>query len=105
METKLAIAEQKDKHTGKLPATVNMAIGMKAMVLLNVATEADIANGTRGVIHDIILDQREEVSEPDEEGKIQLKYPSAMILLVFESPVQSGFLASGPKTGTRTGPA
>jgi ATP-dependent exoDNAse (exonuclease V) alpha subunit len=50
------------------------------MVLLNVATEADIANGTQGVIHNIILDQREEVSEPDKEGKIQLKYPPAMIL-------------------------
>ena len=56
MEAKLAIAEQKDKDTGKLPATVHMAIGMKAMVLLNVATEADIANGTRGEIQDIILD-------------------------------------------------
>ena len=46
METKLAIAEQNDKHTGKLSVSVQMAIGMKAMVLLNVATEADIANGT-----------------------------------------------------------
>jgi len=46
MEAKLATAEQKDKDTSKLPATVHMAIGMKAMVLLNLATEADIANGT-----------------------------------------------------------
>ena len=46
MEAKLVIVEQKDKDTGKLPATIHMAIGMKAMVLLNVATEADIANGT-----------------------------------------------------------
>ena len=46
MEAKLATAEQKDKDTGKLPATIHMVIGIKAMVLLNVATEADIANGT-----------------------------------------------------------
>jgi PIF1-like helicase len=80
METKLAIAEQNDKHTGKLSVSVHMAIGMKAMVLLNVATEADIANGTRGEIQDIILDEREETSEPDEEGIIHLRYPPAMLL-------------------------
>ena len=81
MEAKLAIAEQKDKDTGKLYATVDMAIRMKAMVLLNVATEVDIANGTRGEIQDIILDEREEPSVPDEDGIIQLKYPPAMLLL------------------------
>jgi hypothetical protein len=80
METKLAIANQKDKDTGKLPANISMAIGMKVMVLLNVATEADIANGTRGKIEDIVLDNREETSMPDEEGNIHLKYPPAMIL-------------------------
>jgi hypothetical protein len=48
-----------------------MAIGMKVMVLLNVATEADIANRTRGEIKDIVL---EETSLPDEEGTIHLKY-------------------------------
>ena len=42
MKAKLAIASLKDKATGKLPVTVQMAIGMKAMVLLNIATEADV---------------------------------------------------------------
>ena len=45
-----------------------------------VATEADIANGTRGEIQDIILDEREESSVADEEGIVQLKYPPAMLL-------------------------
>jgi ATP-dependent exoDNAse (exonuclease V) alpha subunit len=80
MEAKLAIAGLDDKKTGKLPGTVNMAIGMKAMVLLNIATDADIANGTRGEIQDIILDEREELSTPDEDGTITLKYPPALIL-------------------------
>ena len=80
MEARLAIAQQKDANTGKLPAAVHMAIGMKAMVLLNIATEADIANGTRGEIVDIILDEREEKSVADEDGTIQLKYPPMMIL-------------------------
>ena len=80
MEARLAIAGLEDKKTGKLPATLQMAIGMKAMVLLNVATEADIANGTRGEIQDIILDEREDLSAPDEDGAIYLKYPPAMLL-------------------------
>jgi hypothetical protein len=75
MEAKLAIAGLEDKKTGKLPATVQMAIGMKAMVLLNVATEADIANGTRGEIQDIILDEREGSLVRNEDGSIKLKYP------------------------------
>lgn len=58
METKLAIMDQKDKDTGKLPAKISMAIRM------NVVTEADIANGTRGEIEDIVLDEREETSLP-----------------------------------------
>ncbi|KAF9530310.1 hypothetical protein CPB83DRAFT_851365 [Crepidotus variabilis] len=47
------------KRTGKLTDRVEIAIGMKIMVVLNVATEANIANGTRGTITDIILDPRD----------------------------------------------
>jgi hypothetical protein len=57
-----------------------MAIGMKAMVLLNIATDADVANGTRGEIQDIILDERGEILTPDEDGTITLRYPPAIIL-------------------------
>ena len=46
MDAKLAIAGLADNKTGKLPDLIQMAIGMKAMVLLNLATEAEIANGT-----------------------------------------------------------
>ena len=81
METRLVIAGLDEKKTGKLPATVHMAIGMKAMVLLNVATEADIANGTRGEIQDIILDEWEDLLAPDEDSAIYLKYPPAMLLV------------------------
>ncbi len=80
MEAKLAIAALDDKKTGKLPATVHMAIGIKTMVLLNVATEANITNGTRGIIQDVILDEREELPMCDEDGMIELKYLPAIIL-------------------------
>jgi len=53
---------------------------ISSMVLLNVATEADIANGTQGEIQDIILDERKELSAPDEDGIIKLKYAPAMLL-------------------------
>jgi len=80
MEAKLPIAILNDTKTGKLPAIVWMAIGMKAMVVLNIATDAEVANGTRGVIQDIILDEREDLSIPDEDGIITLKYPPALLL-------------------------
>ena len=49
-------------------------------VLLNIATEADEANRTRGGIQDIILDEREDPLTTDDEGTITLKYPPAMLL-------------------------
>ena len=48
------------KTNRKLNDEILLAIGMKVMVLLNLATEADIANGTRGEIKEIILDDRED---------------------------------------------
>lgn len=49
------------------------------MVLLNIATDADLANGTRGTIVDIILNTNE--STPDSnERKVRLQYPPAVIL-------------------------
>lgn len=53
---------------------------MKLMLLTNVATEADLANGTRGIVTDIILDPREGELTVDAEGLTRLKYPPAMIL-------------------------
>ncbi|KAF4616631.1 hypothetical protein D9613_008796 [Agrocybe pediades] len=81
MEARLAIAEMNDKQTGKLEQSVLMAIGMKAMVQINFAVEANVANGTRGIIEDIIKDTRESKNvKPDDEGLITLKYPPLMIL-------------------------
>jgi ATP-dependent exoDNAse (exonuclease V) alpha subunit len=55
---------------------------MKVMVTLNLATEADLANGSRGTIQDIILDPREQLNRSaiDEHGVVWTKYPPAMIL-------------------------
>ena len=42
--------------------------------------ETDLANGSRGVVEDIILDLREMI-DPDHGRIIQLHYPPAAILL------------------------
>jgi len=54
---------------------------MKAMVTMNIATEADLANGMRGEIVDIVLDPRELNPCRDKETAVmRLQYLPAMIL-------------------------
>jgi ATP-dependent exoDNAse (exonuclease V) alpha subunit len=77
---RLEVAKLNEKKTKKLSDRIEIAIGMKAMILANLSTEADVANGTRGTIKGIILDPREERSEPDEDGAIRLTFPPALIL-------------------------
>jgi len=54
--------------------------------MLNLATEADLANGSRGLIQDIVLDPRETVcdNDHDKSGIIWLQYPPAMILFKYQ---------------------
>ena len=78
-KTKLAIAGLKDEATRNLKMRVEVAVGMKAMVVLNIATEAYIANGTRGTILGLALDPRERHTSPDEDGCIHLQYPPPVI--------------------------
>ncbi|KAF5321196.1 hypothetical protein D9619_001956 [Psilocybe cf. subviscida] len=109
MAARLATASLDEKKTGKLRHRLEIAIGMKAMVLVNLAVEADIANGTRGTVEDIILDNREEEQEVDEEGCVKLKYPPALILfrpdkptnLLFEG-ITPGLIPITPSKGTFT---
>lgn len=51
--------------TKKLTHRIELAVGMKVMVTLNLATEADLANGSRGIVTDIVLDPREDISMSD----------------------------------------
>jgi hypothetical protein len=45
------------------------------MVTLNITTEADLANGSRGTIEDIVLDPREEINgaRHDQDGIMWLQ--------------------------------
>ena len=73
---------------GKLPDRIELAIGMKAMILFNLSTDAEIVNGTRGTIRDIILDPREEALDLSTGRTVKLKYPPAMVLFEPEGGCQ-----------------
>ncbi|KAJ3574092.1 hypothetical protein NP233_g1995 [Leucocoprinus birnbaumii] len=74
------------QDTGRLAERVELAVGMKAMVLLNIATEVDLANGTRGTIEEIVLDPREPPETVADNEKIWLKYPPALVKFRPETP-------------------
>lgn len=78
-EQRLAIAHLNLNKMNRLPNKIELVVGMKAMVLENVATDADLANGTRGTVVDIILDPREDVTTHDTNPVI-LQFPPAAIL-------------------------
>lgn len=91
LDARLAVAKMKDKETGNLQDRVQLAVGMKAMVKINYAIEADIANGTRGTIESIVLDPREKEEIADENGDVMLKYPPALVLFKPDVPSKVTF--------------
>ena len=86
---RLTVAQMNVADTERLQNRVEIAIGMQAMVTQNIATDASLANGSRGIVLDIVLDAREE-SEAlfiDDEGLVRLTFPPAMVLFQpFQKP-------------------
>ncbi|KAF8803393.1 hypothetical protein BYT27DRAFT_7214714 [Phlegmacium glaucopus] len=70
---------------------------MKAMVILNIATEAEVANGTRGTVQGIVLDPREINTTADEDGCIHLKYPPPVVY--FKPDMQTDIRFDGVPEG------
>lgn len=68
------------KKRKELPESVEIAVGAKVLVTQNIETDLDIANGTRGEIVDIVLDEREPAIDPSGDV-VNLKYPPAYILV------------------------
>lgn len=62
----------------QLPDSVNLAVGMKAMVTLNVHTDLDVTNGARGEVVGIVLGK----DEPDftQDRVVRLRFPPAYVL-------------------------
>ena len=78
-QQQLAVAHLKLDNTNHLLHKVELVIGMKAMVMMNISTETDLANSLRGVVEDLILDPREKI-DVNHGTTIQLQYPPAAIL-------------------------
>ncbi|KAF8803428.1 hypothetical protein BYT27DRAFT_7226051 [Phlegmacium glaucopus] len=96
-KTRLALAGLKDEATKNLKRQVELSVGMKAMVTLNIATEADVANGTRGTVHGIVLDPREGATTPDDDGCIHLRYPPSVVY--FKPDMQTDICFEGIPKG------
>ena len=57
--------DNKKTKCKELPTSLELAIGMQVMVTYNIETEADLTNGARGEITEIVLHSEE---PPIEEG-------------------------------------
>ncbi len=87
MEERVTVAGIRIKNTARLIDKLDVAVGMKVMVMMNIATEVDIANGTWGTIEEIVLDDRERLSaEQLQSAEIQLQYPPALIIIQTRHP-------------------
>lgn len=74
------LAVRKKKEGKSTQDVLELAIGMKAMVTFNVSTNADITNGARGVVHDIVLQSKDDV-ERRGPGVVKLKRLPAYVLV------------------------
>ena len=72
-------SSQQDR--GGLAKEIEIAIGASVMVTLNIHTDLDVANGVRGTIEGIILDERERTNATTESHTIHLQYPPRCILV------------------------
>lgn len=78
---RFAVASLSFDDSDRLPAQLTVFIQMKVMVTKNICTHAGIANGSRGTIAKIVLDEREPWSDKHEhQGRISLMFPPAMLL-------------------------
>ena len=80
MHERVIIVSMSEKKMGRLPNHTAISIGMKAMVTWNISTDADLTNGARGEVVDIVLNQWEDPSMV-EGTNVLLKYPPVMILI------------------------
>jgi hypothetical protein len=60
---------------------VELAIGAPVMVTMNILTDLDVANGVRGEIEDIIIDERDQQNITKNMHTIHLQYPPRYVLV------------------------
>jgi hypothetical protein len=90
----VAVTENKER----LPRSVNIAEGMRAMLTWNLVVSADLANGTQGTVEKIYLDPRENVEHTGTgQSIVYLQYPPAVVLF---RPDKSHLKLEGLPDGT-----
>lgn len=94
---RFTVANLKTKETNHLPNKVELAIGMKVMVLQNIAPCADLANRSRGIISDIILDPRESI---DDLGATTITVKHPPVAVIFETSPTTDKTVHGLRPGT-----
>ena len=72
---------QSHLERGGLMKDIELAIGAQVMVTLNILTDLDVANGVRGVIEGIVLDERERLMTVKDTNSIHLRYPPWYVLV------------------------
>lgn len=78
-QERLSAMKMAQASTARLAAQIEMAVGMRAMVLLNIATKSDLANGSRGLVTRITLDPREPPIDVERE-EVKLLFPPACVI-------------------------
>ena len=70
-------------HTERagLSKDVELAIGAPVMVTLNILTDLDVANGVRGRIEGVVLDERERLIQTKDSHIASLQYPPRYVLV------------------------
>ena len=81
--------------TGRLEEFVSLAVGMQVMLLCNLSTDADLANGTRGTVDAIFLHPDEKAETID--GVCKLQYPPPMVY--FRPLVPTDYSVEGVPAG------
>jgi hypothetical protein len=85
-EEKIAILTRRKGSTsrmdrGGLMKDVELAIGASVMVTLNILTDLDVANGVRGEIEDIVLDERDRHIAMKQTVECRLQNPPRYVLV------------------------
>lgn len=68
------------RERASLSKEIELAVGMEVMVTFNVLTDIDVANGARGEVVEIVLDDKEDCYSPNERY-VHLHYPPAYVLV------------------------
>lgn len=80
---RLSVARMPLKDTENLPTMIRIVKGMRIMVTRNISTVANLSNGSRGRVTDIVLDPREPRIgiEAVKERIVFLHYPPAFLII------------------------